>query len=222
MIKHFFSFIVNTIRRFKYWIVFLGMASLVLMYWCDVKIKDFSSPYISSDFNVLPPKKVGLLLGSSKLLKSGKPNPYFKYRIEAAVELFNAKKVSCIIVSGDNSIDSYNEPLDMQQSLIAKGIPDSCIILDYAGLRTLDSMLRLEDIFCQTECIVISQTFHLERAIYLARKNNILAYGYPAKDVNASTGIRTQIREKFARLKAALDVMFHKKAKYSGEKLCIE
>ncbi len=222
MIKRFFSFILNLIRRFKYWLVFLGIASLVLTYWCDIKIKEFSSPYISKDFNVLPSKKVGLLLGSSKLLKSGNPNPYFNYRIEAAVELFNAKKVSHIIVSGDNSIDSYNEPLDMQQALIAKGIPDSCIILDYAGLRTLDSMLRLEDIFCQTECIVISQTFHLERAIYLARKNNILAFGYPAKDVNAATGIRTQIREKFARLKAALDVTFHKKAKFGGEKLCID
>jgi SanA protein len=187
-----------------------------------VKIKDFSSPYISNDFNRLPNKKVGLLLGTSRLLKSGHHNPYFDYRIAAATDLFNAKKIKYIIVSGDNSLNTYNEPLDMQQALIAKGIPDSCIILDYAGLRTLDSMLRLEDIFCQTECIVISQTFHLERAIYLARKNNILAFGYPAKDVNAATGIKTQIREKFARLKAVLDVLFNKKAKYSGEKLCIE
>jgi SanA protein len=222
MIKRFFSFILNIIRRFKYWLVFFGLAALVLVYWCDVKIKDFSNPYISSDFNLLPRKKVGLLLGTSKLLKNGYPNRYFDYRIEAVVNLFNANKIKYIIVSGDNSKDSYNEPFDMQQALIAKGIPDSCIILDYAGLRTLDSMLRLEDIFCQSECIVISQTFHLERAIYLARKNNIQAYGYPAKDVNASTGIKTQIREKFARLKAVLDVTFNKKAKYSGEKLCVE
>jgi SanA protein len=216
------SFIFNTIKRFKYLIGLCLIASVVVTAWYDIKIKEFSSPYISSDFNVLPNKKVGLLLGTSKLLKNGSHNPYFDYRIDAAARLFNANKIKYIIVSGDNSKDTYNEPLDMQHALMAKGVPDSCIILDYAGLRTLDSMLRLEDIFCQTECIVISQTFHLERAIYLARKNNIVAFGYPAKDVEASIGIRTQIREKFARLKAGIDVLFNKKAKYGGKKLCIE
>jgi SanA protein len=107
------------------------------MYWCDVNIKEFSSTYISNDFNVLPTKKVGLLLGTSRLLKNGNHNLYFDYRIEAAANLFNANKIKYIIVSGDNSKDSYNEPLDMKQALMAKGIPDSCIILDYAGLRTL-------------------------------------------------------------------------------------
>jgi SanA protein len=210
------------IKRFKYWIVLSLIASAVALIWSDIHIKEFSNPYIFNVSNQVPKKKVGLLLGTSKSLSNGSDNPYFAYRIEAASELFLAGKIKYIIVSGDNSKTYYNEPEDMRAALLTKGVPDSCIILDYAGLRTLDSMLRLEDIFCQTECVVISQTFHLERAIYLARKNNIRAYGYSAKDVNASFGFKTQLREKFARLKATLDLLFHKKAKFSGEKLCIE
>lgn len=90
----------------------------------------------------IPENRVGLLLGTSPKLRGGRPNLYFNYRITAAVELFQAGKISRILVSGDNRRMNYNEPVEMRKALIAHGIPDSVIVMDFAGIRTLDSVIR--------------------------------------------------------------------------------
>ena len=120
---------------------------VITIYVCNRTIQKNSETYIYSTVSDIPYNKVGLLLGTSPKLKSGKANLYFDYRIKAATELYNAGKVKYILVSGDNRRNSYNEPEEMKKALIAAGIPDQRIILDYAGLRTLDSVVRAHLIF---------------------------------------------------------------------------
>jgi SanA protein len=164
----------------------------------------------------------GLLLGTSKYLKSGYPNLYFSYRIEAATELFKAGKIRNIIISGDNGRSSYDEPTDMKNELIKNGVDSNHIYLDYAGFRTFDSVVRVKEIFGQDSVLFISQKFHNERAVYIADQLGITAYGYNAKDVAKLFGIKTKIREKFARVKVILDFMIGTKPKFLGEKVKIE
>ena len=169
----------------------------------------------------LPYNKVGLLLGTSKYLKGGGINPYYQYRIEAAVELFFADKIDYILVSGDNGHKSYNEPEEFKKSLIKKGIPEDRIILDYAGFRTLDSVVRAKEIFGQDSFTIISQKFHNERAIYLCENKGIDAVGYNAKDLSDFLGLKVQIREYLARTKAFIDLRFGVQPKFLGEKISI-
>jgi SanA protein len=164
---------------------------------------------------------VGLLLGTIKNLKDGRENLYFNYRINAAVELYNAGKIKYIIVSGDNHIESYNEPGDMRDALIAEGIPDNVIYLDYAGFRTFDSVIRCKEIFGQNEFIIISQKFHNQRAVYIAQQKGITAYGYNAKDVSAYSGFKTKIRELFARTKVFIDLLLGVEPKFYGEEISV-
>jgi SanA protein len=161
-----------------------------------------------------------LLLGTNKILPNGHENPYFKYRIEAAARLYLAGKVERIIVSGDNSRKEYNEAEYMRTDLVALGVPDSCIYLDYAGFRTFDSMLRCKEIFGQTKYTVISQRFHNERAIYIAQHEGMDVVGFDAQDVGRALGFTVMLRERFARVKVFLDLyVLGTKPKFRGDKV---
>lgn len=167
----------------------------------------------------IPKNKVGLVLGTSKYVARGKINLYYQFRIDATVALFKAGKIDFILVSGDNGSKSYNEPTTMQKDLIAAGIPAERIFLDYAGFRTLDSVIRSEAVFGQHSITIISQKFHVERAIYIAKKKGIKAIGFNAKDVSTRAGLKTTIRERFARIKVVLDIWFGKEPKFYGDKI---
>ncbi|NQX85192.1 MAG: YdcF family protein [Flavobacteriaceae bacterium] len=121
----------------------------------------------------IPKNKVGLVLGTSKYLKNGDINLFYQYRIDATVNLYKSGKIDIILVSGDNGSKSYDEPSLFKADLIERGIPRPKIHIDYAGFRTLDSMIRAKDIFGQDSITVISQKFHNERAIYLANKDKL-------------------------------------------------
>jgi len=169
-----------------------------------------------SNISIIPENKTGLLLGTAKYIniKRHLLNPYYQYRIEAAVALYNAGKIHFIIVSGDNSTTHYNEPEVMKRDLIARGIPASKIFLDYAGLHTLDSILRCKDIFGQDSITVISQSFHNERAIFIANHKGIVAIGCNARDVTGPNGFKVRLREKFSRVKMMLELLLNTQPKY--------
>ena len=161
------------------------------------------------------PKRVALVFGCAEKIH-GRPNLYFKYRIEAAHELWKANKVRGFIVSGDNSREDYNEPQDMKQALIKKGVPADKIVCDYAGLRTMDSVIRVKQIFGINKVILVSQKFHNERAAYIAQNRGIDAIGYNAKDVK---GKATQNREYLARIRMWTDEnILNTTPKHLGEK----
>lgn len=201
-------------------LVFFGISALFI-FWANFTIDAESEDYVTSELHTLPTKKTGLLLGTSKTLSNGSPNAYFVNRIVAAVDLYKSGKIQNIIVSGDNSKKDYNEPEEMENELIKAGVPAEKIFEDFAGFRTLDSVVRAKEIFGQYSYIIISQRFHNERSVYLARKNGIEAFGYNATDVNKYTGFKTNVREKLARAKVFWDFIFDVGPKYGGEKILI-
>lgn len=174
-----------------------------------------------TDVNNIPYRKVALVLGTNPLNKSGRINYYFKYRIDACEELYKAGKVSKILVSGDNHTKTYDEPQAMKDSLMARGIPECDIVLDYAGFRTLDSVIRSKEVFCQENITVVSQGFHNARALCLARCNGIDAVAYDARDIKISVTYFTfgVARESLARVKMLIDLLFNKQPKFLGEKI---
>ena len=174
--------------------------------------------YTHDKVDEVPYNRVAVVLGTSKYLSGGGPNHYFKYRIKAAAELYNDAKVDFIIVSGDNATVQYNEPRQMRRALIKAGIPASAIYMDFAGFRTLDSVVRAKEVFGQDRFTVVSQGFHNERAIFIARHFGIDAVGFNAEDPSAYQGIRTRVREVFARLMGLLDLyVLDKGPKFLGE-----
>lgn len=211
----------------KYWkktvLIVLILAALAFLIpfisYKAVESKTEERLYTNTDD--IPYNRVGLVLGTNPKVKSGKDNFYFIYRIEACAELYHAKKISKILISGDNSSKEYDEPESMKQALIAKGIPEEDITLDYAGFRTLDSVVRAKEIFGQSKLTIISQRFHNERAVYLALENGIDAIGYNAKEIRGSRShLKTgYIRESFARVKMFLDILFGTEPKFLGEKI---
>lgn len=194
---------------------------MVIVFWANFSIVQSTKGKTYCDVNLIPENKVGLLLGTSKTLGSGLPNQYFDNRISAAVQLFNAGKIKFLVISGDNSRVGYNEPLDMKNALLAQGLPDSVIYLDYAGFRTYDSMIRMKEIFGQSSFTVISQEFHNRRAIFIGNKFNIKVIGFNARDVDAYNGFRTKVREKLARVKVFIDLLINIKPRYLGEKIIL-
>lgn len=156
----------------------------------------------------LPAVKTALVFGTSKWARGGGENLYFKYRMKATADLFQSGKIKYIIVSGDNSIREYNETREMKKSLIALGVDESNIIEDFAGFRTLDSVIRAKEVFGQDSIIFISQKFQNQRAIFIAKNHDIYALGFNARDVPKRYSSLTQAREYFARVKAVLDVYF--------------
>ena len=198
--------------------IFLGI-SVLFVWWANHKIETEIKNFVSYDIQKLPNEKVGLLLGTSKILKSGWKNLYFFNRIDAAEQLYKSGKIKYILISGDNSTKDYSEPEDMQAELLKRGIPADKIVLDFAGFRTLDSVVRAKEIFGQNSFIIISQKFHNERAVFLAQHYGIKAYGFNAKDVNKYFGFKTKVREYFARAKVFVDFLLGVEPKFGGEKV---
>ncbi|MDR0811410.1 MAG: YdcF family protein, partial [Paludibacter sp.] len=195
-------------------LIIIVLLSVFAMIFADKKIKAESKNFLYSDIAKIPENKVGLLLGTSKFLSNGQENLYYKYRIEAAIELYKAQKIRYIVVSGDNSRKTYDEPTQMKTDLMAGGVPETAIFLDYAGFRTLDSVIRMKEIFGQSDFVVISQKVHNERAVFLARRNGLNAIGFNAQDVGKYFGLKTNIREKFARVKVFVDFLTKKQPKF--------
>lgn len=204
------------------WLAIILTFCFVSIILCNYWIQTSSKAQLYSDINSIPAQKVGLLLGASKKTSRGTNNLYFTYRILAAYQLFKANKVRYLLLSGDNHTEDYDEPSDMREALLALGVPDSCIVLDYAGFRTLDSVVRCNEVFGEDSITIISQEFHNQRALFIANKHNINAIGFNTKEVNKNYSFKTRAREYFARVKCVLDIyVFYTSPKFLGDKIKI-
>ena len=173
---------------------------------------------IYENIDSVPYNDVGLLLGTGPQTRTGRPNTYFLHRIDAAEALYKAGKIKFILISGDNGRKDYSEPDVMRDSLIARGVPASVIYLDYAGFRTLDSVVRANRIFGRNKMTVISQRFHNERSIVLGYWQGMDLIGYNAKGTKSRMHrMRAHIREGYARIKLLLDILVDKQPHFLGD-----
>ncbi|MWP48714.1 MULTISPECIES: ElyC/SanA/YdcF family protein [unclassified Gilliamella] len=191
---------------------FLLMAVIVsLDYWISYK----TAPYIYHDENKLPYREIGVVLGTSKYVRNGVINGFYQNRIDGAIELYLQGKVNYLLLSGDNALLSYNEPITMKKDLVKAGIPNDSIVLDYAGFRTLDSVVRANKVFDANDFTIITQEFHCERAIFIALAQGIQAQCFAVPSPKSMKLVR--IREMFARVSAFIDLYILKKEpKYLG------
>ena len=211
--------ILKKIKIFIYTAISVTLLFVIFTIYVNVIISKEGSKYCYSSIDSIPHNHCALVLGTSKYLANGSRNSYYTNRIKAAVELYFCNKVDYIIVSGDNRNRNYNEPITMYNDLVTAGIPGRKIILDYAGFRTLDSVVRGKEVFGQEQFTIVSQSFHNQRAIYIARKKGIEAIAYNAEDANGVIELRVQIREVAARMLVIFDMITEKQPHFLGEKV---
>ena len=198
-------------------LLWLGVVLLGFILYSNIRIDKNSKGNLYDTVSDVPHYHTALVLGTSPIGRNGGPNLFFLSRIDATVKLYEAGKIDRILVSGDNRKEEYNEPEEMKKALVDKGIPEEIIFLDYAGFRTLDSVVRAKEVFGQSEFIVVSQKFHNERAVFIAGKKGIKAVGFNAADVPGRYGFITHVREWGARCKVFLDLLSGKKPHFLGE-----
>ncbi len=153
------------------------------------------------------------------VLRDGSLSPILVDRVEAAIRLYVGHKVQKILVTGDNSSIYHNEVNPVRNYLLKNNIPDQDIFLDHAGFDTYSSMYRARDVFQVKSMIIVTQSFHLPRAVFLARALGIEAYGMNAD--NGNYKISNYVREIFADVKAVIDLVFHRSPKYLGDEIPI-
>jgi SanA protein len=188
--------------------IFWGLLLLLgFIYLLDKHITLEAEKDIYATVKKIPSKRAALLLGTAKYVKGGGKNYFYTYRIRATVALWKAGKIKAIVVSGDNGTKHYDETTTMYKDLIKAGIPARYITKDHAGFRTLDSVVRAKEVFGLDDYIIVSQKFHLERALYIAKAKGQKVIGFMAKDIaGTKAAYRMKIREYLARVKAFLDV----------------
>jgi SanA protein len=192
--------------------IVIGTSALV----ADRLVVRRAAPFTTSSLDRLPSLDVALVLGTAPRVWQGRPNQFFERRMDAAAELYRAGKVRWLLVSGDNRSPYYDEPTAMREALLRRGIPADAIYRDYAGIRTLDSILRAASVFGQQRYVVVSQRFHTERAIFLARRHGIDAWGYEADDIAGALGMVPRLREYAGRLRAVWDVLMDSEPRHGG------
>jgi SanA protein len=202
-------------------LLFFLIAVLLIILTSNLIIIFSSQKALSDNLDDLEPHNVAVVLGTSRFLRSGVANPWFSNRIAAAALLYHSGKVNYLILSGDNRTIHYNEPEQMRRELRKHDVPDSVMYLDYAGLRTLDSMVRSREIFGQDSIIIVSQRFHNQRAVFLARAHNINAVGFNAKSPEEHNTTQVMFREVFARVKVFIDLVTKKQPRHLGERIHI-
>ncbi len=209
-------------KKYRYILIGILLAPLLIVLLCNLIINLSAKGKIFSNVKDIPKNRVGLVLGTAQKLTDGQPNPYYTNRIISTIALFKAGKIDFVLVSGDNGSIYYNEPHTFKKDLVNGGIPEDKIVLDYAGFRTLDSMVRAKTIFGLDSVTVISQEFHVQRAIFLAERKDLKAIGFSAKDVSIKHGLKVHSREYFARVKVFIDLILNTQPKFYGEQIEIK
>lgn len=182
----------------------------------NLLVNQGTKAYLFSDIDKLPANAVGVILGTSKYSRTGGFNDHYRLRVHAAYDLFQAGKIQYILISGDNATPYYNEPSTIRNDLLRMGIPADRIYRDYAGFRTLDSIIRAIDVFNLTHFTIISQAYHNKRAVYIARNKGAQAVAFNAGD-GKKIDLTNRIREFLAKLLAVLEVhWFNTAPKFLG------
>ena len=206
-------------RWLKRFVLWTALSVVLIIGGCNIWIVKSTEEKVYSDLELLPDHRMALVLGTSHRSAGGGPNPFFQKRIEMAAMLYSMGKIDHFILSGDNSTRYYNEPVEMKKALIRQGVPASAITLDYAGLRTLDSVVRSKKVFGQNKITIITQPFHSYRALFISRYYDMDAVAMVADDPELDKTFKVRLREYLARTKAVLDLyVFKTDPRFLGEK----
>jgi len=196
------------LRRSVAWGAVLAAAAVLLSNRWVINSTD---SHLYQDSSLMPDNEVGLVLGCSPFVRSGKANPQFHGRMRAAAELYRLGKVRRLILSGANPDSRYNEPKKMREALLELGVPSGAMVLDFAGDSTYESITRAQAVFGLSQMTLITQKYHAYRALFLARKTGVRAVAYiaPIEGV-AGPAFRHPPREVFARVLAVFDVLAYR------------
>lgn len=193
-----------------------GLIIAILVLLIPIFVRKQVGGRIFDDIQKVESKEFAIVLGAS-ITRDMRPGYYLQLRLNDAIALYRAGKIKKILLSGDNGDDAHDEISAMNNYLVAQGVPQNIIFGDYAGFDTYSTMERAAKIFDLKQAIVVSQGFHLPRALYLAQKKGIDATGFASEPSIAKK--RYFLREYFATIKAVFDCFRHRKAKYYGKKV---
>ncbi len=211
----------STLKKWVTGLFTTALSVLVFTGYCNWLVDNETTDRLYADINQLPYSRVGLLLGTSRYSREGGVNDHYILRIESARKLFLAGKIDYILISGDNSTPYYDEPTTIRRDLLKMGIPEDRIYRDYAGFRTLDSIVRADSVFGEHRFTVISQAYHNKRAVYIAVSKGIDAIAFNAGD-GARSDWQNKTREILARVLAVIEVhLLSTDPKFLGPKIDI-
>lgn len=193
--------------RWRRWVIVLGLAPLAVVAglnaWVVAGVRGRLHPPGSLEMPSVP---VALVLGTSPRRPDGTPNLHFQRRMDAAAALFASGKAGKLLVSGAIAGRFYNEPRDMRAELVARGVPDAAIVSDEDGVRTFDSVVRVKEAFQAGKCAIISDAWHVPRALFIADRIGLEAVGVRAEAVPFRQSLKARSREWLARVLVVLDI----------------
>jgi SanA protein len=202
------------------WMWRAALAGVLLVAGLNLWMTLRANGRIETNATSVPAADVALVLGTGKMIEGG-INRHFTVRMNAAASLYKAGRVKHLLLSGDNSHQGYNEPQDMKAALVERGVPAAAMTCDYAGFRTLDSVVRAHEIFGLKRCVVISDDFHLARALWLADRNGIEATAFYMDAIPWGSSWKSRCREWLARVKAVADEVVGTEPKFGGDKITL-
>lgn len=164
----------------------------------------------------VPARDVAVVFGAG--LWKGRPTPYLAHRLDTAAELYRTGKVRVLLVTGDNSRTAYDEPSAMRTYLTERGVPEDRVVSDYAGFDTWDSCVRAKKVFGVDRAVLVTQDFHIKRAVALCGAAGVDAYGVGVAEPHDRTWYYGTTRELFAAAKAALDAGLRPDPHFLGPK----
>ena len=208
-------------RRIIFLIFYIALGGILFVALVNYYILRGTEPRIFSTPDEVPASQAVMILGA-RVYDDGRMSDILNDRFLSALEIYKKGKASKILVSGDHGRKEYDEVNTIKNALLKKGVREEDIFLDHAGFDTYDSLYRAKDIFEVESLIVCTQEFHLPRAVYTGNALGIETYGYKADKQVYLDALRNQIRESLARMKAFLNVTFHSKPRFLGDKIPIE
>lgn len=195
----------------------LFMAAVVTV---NLYIKSITEKNIYKSERDIPTSKVGIIFGAG--INGNNPSKYLKDRLDAGIHLYNTKKIQKILLSGDNGREEYDELTVMKNYCYQHGVDTTKIYIDYAGFDSYSTLYRAKKIFSIRNAVLISQEYHLNRAIYIAKEMGINSIGYSANQGQYKGYKYVCFREYFSRFKAFIDVLRNREPKFLGTKIPIE
>lgn len=208
------------VKKHQKYLFWTGTFCIGLIVLINCWVIYWSHNFIHKDFSKVPNCHTGIILGAF-INQKGVPSYALRDRLETGISLYKEKKIKRILLSGDHGTKEYDEVNHMKNYLVKNGIPTKDIFLDHAGFDTYQTMVRAKKVFLVKNAIVITQAFHLPRAVYLAKSQGLIAYGMRADKRKYHRAKWYEIREVLARIKAFLEVVTNKKPTYLGEEISI-